>query len=221
MITFSGQRIEPSNKFDGKYNGIPNIVDIALGLSRMPRFGGQTRRWWSVLLHSIVCCELAIERVARLEDQSNSQRLIMLCLLHDAHEAITSDVPAFFKPVELKEWQAAIDERFFTSLNLWPLSAGDEDFIKSIDDEALRAEALAVGPPTIMQHLSPPKNSSYAKVLQVCSKYEDAKSCEGLGSKGVQEFLDRFAELYRNVLGDNVCDDTPSNQPTLSLCKEQ
>lgn len=214
MITFTGQRIEPLSKFDGKYSAVPNIIDIAIGLSRMPRFGGQTRRYWPVLLHSIVCCELAIAK-------TQEQRKIMLCLLHDAHEAITSDVPAFFKPAEMKAWQAEIDERFFTSLNLWPLSDEEIEFVKTIDDEALRAEALAVGPPTIMQRISPPLNSHYSQVLQVCGKYPDAESCEGLGSKGVQEFLDRFAELYRNVLGEELCcNDTPSNQPTLTLCKE-
>lgn len=207
MILFSGARIEPSSKFDGKFNGTPTIIDIALGLSRMPRFGGQTRRWWSVLLHAIVCCELA---VARTQDR----RKIMLALLHDAHEAITADVPAFFKPKELKEWQQEIDERFFTSLNLWPISQEEADFIKEIDDEALRAEALTLGPPTIMRHLSMPKNSSYAQVIQIAARYPDAVSSEGLSSKAVVEFLDRFAEMYRDIMGEeNVVDDTPSNQP--------
>lgn len=205
MITFTGQRIEPLSKFDGKYNGVPNIIDIALGLSRMTRFAGQTRRWWSVLLHSLVCAELALHL-------TTDRRLIMLCLLHDAHEAITSDVAAFYKPAELKAWQVELDERIFTSLNLWPLSAEDHEFIKTVDDEALRAEALTLGPPTIMQHISPPKNSSYAMVIQVAARFPDCASSEGLGSKAVMEFLDRFGEMYRDVMGDNVCDDTPSNQ---------
>jgi hypothetical protein len=212
MITYTGSRIEPLSKFDGKYNATPNIIDIALGLSRMPRFGGQTRRWWSVLLHSIVCCELAIAKTG-----GKDRRRIMLALLHDAHEAITADVPAFFKPKELKMWQAEIDERFFKSLNLWPLSEDDETFIKEIDDEALRAEALCLGPPTIMQHLSLPNNNSFARVIQIAARFPDAASSEGLGSKAVMEFLDRFSEMYRDIMGDNVVDDTPSNQPVLTI----
>lgn len=207
MITFTGQRIEPLSKFDGKFAGVPNIIDIALGLSRMPRFGGQTRRWWSVLLHSIVCCEIALSR-------TQDRKLIMLALLHDAHEAITADVPAFFKPKEMKQWQHEIDERFLTSLNLWPVSEEDEAFIKEVDDEALRAEALAFGPPTIMQHLSLPANGSYAQALTVGARFPDAASSEGLGSKAVCEFLDRFADMYRDVCGENIRDDTPSNQPS-------
>lgn len=206
MITFSGSRIEPLSKFDGKYNAVPSIIDIALGLSRMPRFGGQTRRWWSVLLHSIVCCELAYATTG-----GTDKRKLMLALLHDSHEAITADVPAFFKPKELKGWQAELDERFFGSLGLWPVTAEEEEFIKEIDDRALRAEALTIGPPTIMQHLSPPMNSDYAQVIQVAARFPDAASSEGLSSKAVVEFLDRFAELYRSIV-PNTVDDTPSNQ---------
>lgn len=208
MITFTGQRIEPKSKFDGKYTGVPTIIDIALSLSRTPRFAGMTRRYWPVLLHSIVCAE-----IASFMAKDSDRKRTMLCLLHDAHEAITGDVAAFWKPAEMKLWQHEIDEAFFSSINLWPISEEDAEFIKIVDDEALRAEALALGPPTIMQHMDLPLNSSYQIVLQTMGRFPDAASCEGLGSKGVQEFLDRFADMYRDVAA-NLVNDTPSNQPT-------
>lgn len=219
MITYTGSRIEPLSKFDGKFNAVPTIIDIALGLSRMPRFGGQTRRWWSVLLHSLVCYQIARQYLEGPWDDEvfdvlgdvSQDKLLMLCLLHDSHEAITADVPAFFKPKELKQWQAELDQRFFSSLGLWPVRKVEEDFIKWVDDEALRAEALLVGPPTIMQHLSYPLSNSEAIVKGVMSKYPDAQSSEGLDSRAVREFLDNFAGLYRSVAKE-ICDDTPSNQ---------
>lgn len=211
MITYTGQRIEPLSKFDGKFNGVPNIIDIALGLSRMARFGGQTRRWWSVLLHSIVCYKIAETHCYETDLDINMDKVLMLCLLHDSHEAITADVPAFFKTPELKQHQQDLDERFFGSLGLWPVSRVEEDFIKWVDDEALRAEALLVGPPTIMQHLSYPLSNSEDIVKGVMAKYPDCSSSEGLDSRAVREFLDIFAGLYRSVAKD-TCDDTPSNQ---------
>ena len=216
MITYTGARIEPLSKFGGRFNATPNIIDIALGLSRMPRFGGQTRRWWSVLLHSIVCYKIAYEQIGDLEMSAvigpkDEDRVLMLCLLHDSHEAITADVPAFFKPLPLKAWQLELDQRFFGSLGCWPISKVEEDFIKWVDDEALRAEALLVGPPTIMQHLSYPLSNTETIVKGVMSKYPDAHSSEGLDSAAVREFLDIFAGLYRSVAKE-TCDDTPSNQ---------
>jgi hypothetical protein len=211
MITYTGARIEPLSKFDGKFNATPNIIDIAIGLSRMPRFGGQTRRWWSVLLHSIVCYQIAESHLDFSTTAEEDDRLRMLCLLHDSHEAITADVPAFFKPVALKAYQLELDQRFLGSLNLWPISKVEEDFIKWVDDEALRAEALLVGPPTIMQHLSYPLSNTETIVKGVMAKYPDCVSSEGLDSPAVREFLDNFAGLYRSVAKD-TCDDTPSNQ---------
>lgn len=213
MITYSGSRIEPLSKFDGKFNATPTIIDIALGLSRMPRFGGHTRRWWSVLLHSLVCFQIAEQYIDQemCKYDGERDRVLMLCLLHDAHEAITADVPAFFKPAELKQHQHDLDERFLSSLGCWPISKVEEDFIKWVDDEALRAEALLIGPPTIMQHLSYPLSNMETIVKEVMAKYPDAQSSEGLDSRAVREFLDKFAGLYRSVAKD-TCDDTPSNQ---------
>jgi hypothetical protein len=211
VITYTGSRIEPLSKFDGKYNATPNIIDIALGLSRMARFSGQTRRWWSVLLHSLVTYQLAYDHIHEVESEAELDRVLMIALLHDSHEAITADVPAFFKPVALKAWQIEVDQRFLGSLNLWPVSKIEQDFIKWVDDESLRAEALLVGPPTIMQHLSYPLSNTETIVKGVMAKYPDCASSEGLDSPAVREFLDIFAGLYRSVAKD-TCDDTPSNQ---------
>ena len=207
MITFSGTRIEPSTKFDGAYLGTPTLTDIALGLSRMPRFGGQTRRWWSVLLHSLVCYELA-------GDSMGTEKQLLLCLLHDGHEAITADVPAFFKSPHLKEWQNEIDERFFYSLGLLPVSKEDTEFVKMIDTLALRAEAELLGPPTIMQHIAIGPTVCLNVVRNIMQEYPDAKSSEGLESPAVKRFFDCFSEVFREATG-SVSDDTPNNQPTL------
>jgi hypothetical protein len=120
----------------------PSLVDIAVSLSRQPRFGGHTRRWWSVLDHTLFCDELVQE-----ETDHRFPRLALL--LHDAHEAITADVPTDAKTTGLKLLQADLDvaimDAFFpdglTGYNRW------RDTVKRIDRVALVAEGIVLGPP--------------------------------------------------------------------------
>lgn len=206
MITISGQRIEPLAKFGGKYAGTPNVLDVMLGMSRMGRFAGQTRRWWNVLLHSIVCYEMAYGETA-------ADRLVLLCLLHDAHEGITGDAAAFWKQPDVKLFQHEIDERFFTALDMWPITPEEEKFVKDIDNRALRAEAQLVGPPLIMQHLAPADGDDERTVEQVMSRFPKCADSEGLDSPAAIYFLDAFSKLYRSSV-NSVQDDSPFTQPT-------
>ena len=56
-----------------------DIEDVARGLSLINRFGGQSRRAFSVAQHSLVVAELA------------KPHLRLAALLHDAHEALIGD----------------------------------------------------------------------------------------------------------------------------------
>lgn len=57
-----------------------NLEDVALGLSRMPRFAGQTKIPFSVAQHSLLVAELC-------------PRHRMKALLHDAQEYLLCDIP--------------------------------------------------------------------------------------------------------------------------------
>jgi hypothetical protein len=136
-LTYSGRLVTPET-------GCPTLGDIALALSRIPRFGGHCRRWWSVLNHSIFVYELA-------KQLREPNKVLLALLLHDAHEALTSDVPTDFKPDAMKEVQASLDDRIFTSYFAnYGGAPGYQEVtgkIKHYDRRALVAEALVVGPP--------------------------------------------------------------------------
>lgn len=201
MITFCGVRIEPSNKFNGQYNGTPTLVDIVLGLGRMPRYAGQTRRWWTGLHHSLVCCAIA-------HHDLKPSREMFLCLMHDAHECVTGDVPAFFKPVEMSVWQDEIDERIYKGLGIWPITPQQAAYVKYVDTRALRAEAAIIGPPTIMCHLADPLPQDAQIVEQVLAAYPSPLDTDGPDSSAARAFLASVANLIGGAVIERH-DDTP------------
>lgn len=139
-LTFTGRSVTEET-------GHPSLIDIAVGLSRQPRFAGQTRRWWSVLDHSLFCDALVVA-------DGGPAPLRLAVLLHDAHEAVTADVPTPFKTVGLNMIQSTLDRRITDAFfpGGWPAFHGWHQMVKNIDKRALRAEAWYVGPPTAREH---------------------------------------------------------------------
>lgn len=88
ITTFSGRTLDYINPSVGAIH----IDDIALHLSRMPRFSGATKRFYSVAQHSC-----GVERIVRALYGKDSYTLRYEALLHDAHEAYLGDVPAPLK----------------------------------------------------------------------------------------------------------------------------
>lgn len=116
--------------------GHPSLMDIAIGISRQPRFGGQTGRWWSVIDHSLFCDELVQAKFGSL--RVNIAELRLAVLLHDAHEALTGDVPTPLKTEDFRGMQDALDARIYGAFGPEPVPAFT---VKDTDVRALRAEA--------------------------------------------------------------------------------
>jgi hypothetical protein len=138
-MTFSGALVDPVNGLDA-----PPLADLALSMSRMPRFAGHTRIWWTVLDHSVF-----VHAMAEKDDMSPELRLALL--LHDAHEGLTGDIPSDMKSDEMRTMQKAIDKGiidcyFPPGERIWN---GMHDRIKEYDRRALNAEAFVVGPPRL------------------------------------------------------------------------
>jgi hypothetical protein len=136
VVTHSGRMVSPTE-------GSPSAEDLALSLSRQPRFGGMCRRHWTVLDHSIFTAMLA-------KKDGQSPEVQLACLLHDAHEW-TGDIPTHFKHHGQRQLQREQDWRIFGEL--FP-SFGDGNVtsqfyneVKEYDRRSLLAEARIVGPP--------------------------------------------------------------------------
>lgn len=138
MMTHSGILVTPDN------DNTPALLDIALGLSRQPRFAGQCRRWWSVLDHSLYAAELAAR-------DGKGARTVLAVLLHDAHEALTGDTPTTLKTEQQRAIQRALDVRIAGKYFPGGHAAFEKQSpqIKEYDRRALLAEAAVVGPPPL------------------------------------------------------------------------
>jgi len=134
VMTLSGVYVTRTN------DAIPTLWDMAYGLARMPRFGGQTVvDRWCVTDHLLACMAFAHIRQC-------SETLRLYVGLHDAHEALTGDIPAGLKTDDMKGFQDRLDRRIYHALGV-PLP--DESYrtmIKTIDTEMLLAEAYYFTP---------------------------------------------------------------------------
>jgi 5'-deoxynucleotidase YfbR-like HD superfamily hydrolase len=127
ITTFSGSKVnylKPTHV---------DLDDIALGLSRMPRFAGQTPRVYSVAQHCILVGELCSYR--------------LYGLIHDAQEALLCDLPTPAKEALRALGSTAYDDledRLYRAIckevglpARWPSS------VKVADEMAYRLEVAA------------------------------------------------------------------------------
>jgi len=126
--------------------GMLPLADIAVGLSRIPRFAGQTLLRWNVSDH-LVAGMIYGER------QGWTPRQLCYWGLHDAHEAMTSDVPTTFKTDELRAIQRTLDRRLYRALDLTPPTRVESDLVHLLDRGMLLAEAAIVAPPATYRRI--------------------------------------------------------------------
>lgn len=144
MITISGQNLTR----DG--SNAPTLYDIGYALSQVPRFGGHTTRRWTVLNHLYAAWHYA--------DAKEDANVALHCLLHDAHEAITSDIPQPWKTEDMREIQQRLDVRIYHSLKLRQPDGFTARVIHQIDNQLVYAEAKQFAPQVAAEILKPGDN---------------------------------------------------------------
>jgi hypothetical protein len=176
--THSGARFYPADPRPGDFD----IADIAHALSNLCRYGGHSKKFYSVAEHSVYVSRVVAPRFA------------LVGLLHDATEAYLVDVPRPIKKMlpayeEMEDgiW-AALARQFELPCGQMPLE------VKEADTEVLLAErdqVLAV-PPDDWSIPGKPADIGQIKFLAP----EAAKKA----------FLDRYQELelLRGLRGEEA-----------------
>lgn len=101
MVTFTGRYVDPFNLSPDDID----IKDIAHALSLICRYGGHTKKFYSVAEHCLY-----------LSDRMNTPEFRLLALLHDAPEAYVGDMVRCVKhrlpehqEIELRVWTAIVE----------------------------------------------------------------------------------------------------------------
>jgi hypothetical protein len=186
MQTLSGRWVVPTNWES------PALLDIAIGLGRMPRFGGQTRRWWTVLHHSIVTFWI-------MQRQGGDSHVLLHTLLHDAHEAVTADIPTTWKLAGNRTMQEQLDLRISESLLIPPSTEAQRERIALVDKAALLAEGSVVGPQGFEAIYPGAIEEDREVVRNVLNWYPGPEYTDGAKSKAVEEFVRMVKSHQRDL----------------------
>lgn len=187
----------------------PTLEDIGLGLSRQPRFTGQTRVWFSVLDHSFFVHDMAATEAPEVQ---------LAVLLHDAHESLTGDVPTGFKSEELRDLQKGFLDSLIAEAH-YPggydafTEEGLRAKIAEYDARALVAEAIEVGPPNFRRYDPdtfeelmgrPPKSGDVLRLRELVT-YERLSRpnllVQGVDAPNVRYFVQRVRNLQGAIRG--------------------
>ena len=141
MITISGVYVD-------REHGTPTLYDIGYSLRQLPRFVGYVKRSWSVLGHVMACARYAAAKKHDIRTQ-------LYCLLHDADECCTGDIPPIWKTEELKTWQREIRTRIYMSLGIGQPSLQTDRIVHQIDSQMLYAEARIFAPQVMKSLITP------------------------------------------------------------------
>src|SRR5829696_7572546 len=117
------------------------IEDVAGGLSKVCRFGAQTREYYSVAQHALL--------VRRLVVEAGHPELALAALHHDSHEAYLCDIPTPLKRKIRKatnvynEACKTLDRVIADAFGIECREKGsrEETIIKHADNQALLVEA--------------------------------------------------------------------------------
>lgn len=114
-----------------------SIEDIAHSLAFQCRGNGHLKYFLSIGQHCIRCCEEAQAR-------GYSDRVALICLLHDASEAYMSDVP---RPTKKEipryiEWEERLLELIYEKYLGNQPNKEEQEIMKKIDDDVLYYDLL-------------------------------------------------------------------------------
>ncbi len=182
--------------------GMININDIADGLARANRAGGQGEAALSVAEHSVKCCNVAITMNCSVEE-------CLAVLLHDAHEAYTGDIP---KPLKvllmgIDAVEERIDEAIFKAFNIRP---ADKHLVKSIDNVVWKCERKHLHPNSKLELPGFDKVGDFGIPIHFW-KEDEARF----------QFLDLFKILMDRRIGERALESPRSSFSAASSIVEQ
>ena len=164
------------------------LDDIAIGLSRICRFGGQLHKHYSVAEHSVACAENAIR-------EGNTPDVVMQVLFHDAAEAYLGDVVRPVK-VAIRDVYGPLEQLMDTVIAVrFGMQASKPSWMRSaikVHDQAIcREEMIWLTPETYRE-----AETSFSETLGQYRADWFVPKC--LPPRRAEE---KFRKLYSRIVG--------------------
>jgi 5'-deoxynucleotidase YfbR-like HD superfamily hydrolase len=163
----------------------PSLMDIAISLSREGRYAGAGMRWWPVVLHTFVVCDLL------------PPQLKLHGLLHDASETITGDVPKPAKTDAVEHLEKKITESIYRHFGIGMPNEDQRRQVKEADRKTFRGEIYTVGTQALQEHYE--RCPEAEELVYKYVREFDYKDCLDAGGRAPIEFMRRF-RLYKDML---------------------
>lgn len=184
MLTASGANVDL--RFIAQ--GTIDILDIAHHLAQINRFTGACSRPYSVAEHSLLVCEL-VERAIGILPADPS--VLLAALMHDAHEAYTTDLSSPMKQIVGAAWsmeEQRIQHAVLKRFELLTASTSARTLIHWADLTALSTERAQLLPPGGIDW-------PVSRTHPPCDWWRFDERAEFTWLDWRQAFLDRFSEL--------------------------
>jgi hypothetical protein len=167
-------------------HGAPTVEDLAISLTRLPRFAANGILWFPVGNHCFVVYDLL------------PWRLKVYGLTHDGAETVGNDVPKPMKPAIVERRENKVTTRMWQAMGLAPLSVEDAAIVKAADTEALYGEIFTAGPVHLRPEYANVKRSPRAErlVMHYYHKFTP-EICVQYNGPAAQEFIKRFNASLR------------------------
>ena len=177
LYTYSGRISFP--------DGAPNLVDIAVSLSRECRYAGAGMRWWPVVLHTFVVCDML------------PPALKLHGLLHDSSECITGDFPKPVKTPEIEALEHRLTAAIYKNFKLRLPTAAQHKAIKKADVAAMCGEVYTVGTRALQEEY--PRSPLAEKLVMKYLADYPPMECIVPDGRAPIEYMRRF-RIYSDML---------------------
>ncbi len=169
-------------------HGAPTVQDLAISLTRLPRFTANGPLWFSVGNHCFVVYDLL------------PWRLKAYGLTHDGAETVGNDVPKPMKPAIIERREHKITNRMWAAMGLPALSAEDERIVKQADTLALYAELFTAGPVHLRkEYAHVQRDKKIEELIMYYYHRFTPEICVQYNGPAAQEFIKRFNASLRFV----------------------
>jgi len=172
-----------------------DVVTVAEQLAKINRFIGATCRPYSVAEHSLLVLDI-LERYLNITDP----KVLMLGLMHDAHEVLVGDVATPVKHMLGRAWQATEDALHMCMLRRFGLVEAHlthRHTVKTADLMALCIERTHLMPSTQPNGTAPTPWDClmHAPDLSAAYDLQHPMHASNTWKNWAETFIDRFAEL--------------------------